>query len=169
MLSLWHLGRDSILAKSVLSSLKRDALSCSCVATRRLRTALLLPPFACGATHVFSRVFRVCALLPLVARLPLSSLHASQHPNALLLPQTLHVGLYMPVLCQTLHVGLHMLVYFQTPHVGLYMPVLCQTLHVGLHMLVYFQTPHVGLCMPVQYQTIYLGLFMSQVRSVSFC
>ena len=88
-------------------------------------------------------MFRVCALLPLVARLPLSSLHASQHPNALLLPQTLHVGLYMPVLCQTLH--------------------------VGLHMLVYFQTLHVGLCMPVQYQTIYLGLFMSQVRSVSFC
>ena len=108
MLSLWHHGRDSILAKSVLSSLKRGALSCSCVAHRRLRTALLLPPLACGATRAFSRMLRVCAQLPLVAWLPYGSLYAMQHPNALLLCQTLHVGLYMFMLDQALHVGLYM-------------------------------------------------------------
>ena len=108
MLSLWHHGRDSILAKSVLSSLKRGALSCSCVAHRRLWTALLLPPLVRGATRAFSRMLRVCAQLPLVAWLPYGSLYAMQHPNALPLCQTLHVGLYMPILYQTIHVGLSM-------------------------------------------------------------
>jgi len=106
-LSLWHPGRDSILAKSVLSPLKRGALSCSCVASRRLRTTLLLSLLVCGATRAFSHMFRVCAQLPLVARLPHGSLHALQHPNALPLCQTLHIGLNMP-LCQTLHIGLNM-------------------------------------------------------------
>ena len=106
-LSLWHPGRDSILAKSVLSPLKRGALSCSCVASRRLRTTLLLSLLVCGATRAFSHMFRVCAQLPLVARLPFSSLHVLQRPNTLPLCQTLHIGLNMP-LCQTLHIGLNM-------------------------------------------------------------
>ena len=99
-LSLWHPGRDSILAKSVLSPLKRGALSCSCVASRRLRTTLLLSLLVCGATRAFSHMFRVCAQLPLVARLPHGSLHALQHPSALPLCQTLHIGLNMPMIRQ---------------------------------------------------------------------